>query len=300
MRYPILFASLLLFGCEGGVGAIDAKKVLSSIEGPKVPTVSETMAASAAQAESQGDYASAAQFYEQALEKEPDNKVWMVSLAESYRRSGNLQKAIAVYDAALALDAAYIPAKEGKALALMEMGDFEAPVLLLDEVIKSEPKRWRTLNALGILFSMRGMQPEAQAYFTEALKQNPSSASVLNNTGLSLALAKQYDAAIASLLRSVSLAGIGNIERKRIELNLSLVYATAGKVNEAKEIAQRYFTGAELNNNLGLYAHLAKDDQLAKAYLNMALTDSKVFYERAWDNLQLINSQGSAAPAMPN
>ncbi len=283
---PVLF---LLAGCEGGVNPIDAKKVLSSMEGPKVATVSETLAANAAAASEQGDFVLAAQLYEQALEKQPDNKSWIVSLAEAYRRSGESAKAISVFDAALALDANDFAAKEGKALALMENGDFETPVMLLDEVIKADPARWRALNAMGILFSIRDMQAEAQSYFEAALKQNPSSPTIHNNMGLSLALAKQYDEAIANLIKASHLAGAGKFDRKRIELNLSLVYASSGKMQEAREIAERYFSGAALKNNLGLYAHLADDDQLAKAYLNMALTESKVFYDRAWDNLQLID-----------
>jgi hypothetical protein len=85
------------------------------------------------------------------------------------------------------------------------------------------------------------------------------------------------------------------MDRKRIDLNLSLVYAVAGKQDEARAVAERYFSGPTLSNNLGLYAHLANDDEMAKAYLNMALTDSKTFYERAWDNLQTINSSSTPA-----
>jgi Flp pilus assembly protein TadD len=296
MRFALcLSLFVLLSGCEGGVAPIDAKKVLSKLDGPKVQTVSETLAANAAKASQQGDFTLAAQLYEQALEKQPDNKEWIVALAEAYRRDGEIAKAVAVYDAALELDGGLASAKEGKALALMEKGDFETPVTLLDEVIKAEPGRWRALNAMGILFSVRGMQAEAQTYFDAALAQNPSSPSILNNKGLSLALEKRYDEASSSLIHASNLATIGSVDRKRVELNLSLVYAASGNIQEAEAIANRYFTGAALKNNLGLYAHLADDDQLAKAYLNMALTESKVFYERAWDNLQQINTE-SASP----
>jgi hypothetical protein len=81
-------------------------------------------------------------------------------------------------------------------------------------------------------------------------------------------------------------------------LNLALVYASAGKLPEARKIAEAYLSGPSLNNNLGLYAHLAKDDNLAKSYLNMALTESKTYYGKAWDNLEAINSQtNDKAPA---
>jgi hypothetical protein len=40
---------------------------------------------------------------------------------------------------------------------------------------------------------------------------------------------------------------------------------------------------------MGLYAHLAKDDQMAKSYLNMALTESKTYYGKAWENLEAVS-----------
>lgn len=293
MRRLALVLLLGLTACEGGMQPIDAKKVLSGLDGPKVPTVQDTMLENAKNAEKQGNFAAAAQTYQQLLEKQPDDKNLMLSLADSLRRSGDVDRAIAVYDAILQKDAAMVAAKEGKSLALMSKGDFDTPGTLLAEVMKVDATRWKTLNAMGILFSVRNMQPESQAYYLEALKYSPNNPSVLNNLGLSQALARNFDAAIASLNQASTLTATNGGDRKRIDLNLSLVYASAGKLDEARAIAERYFTGATLNNNLGLYAHLAKDDQLAKAYLNMALTESKTFYEKAWDNLQSINGDGS-------
>lgn len=292
MRALAILLLLGLTSCEGGMQAIDAKKVLSNMEGPKVPTIQDTLMETAKNAEKQGDYAQAAQLYQQILEKQPNDKNVLLSLADCLRRSGDIDRALAVYDAVLQQDATMVAAKEGKSLALMSKGDFDTPGVLLAEVMKVDATRWKTLNAMGILFSVRNMQPEAQAYYLEALKYSMNNPSVLNNLGLSQALSKHFDAAIASLQQASTLTASNGGDRKRIDLNLSLVYASAGKLDEARAIAERYFTGAVLNNNLGLYAHLAKDDQLAKAYLNMALTESKTFYEKAWDNLQSIDNNG--------
>ena len=104
------------------------------------------------------------------------------------------------------------------------------------------------------------------------------------------ALNRKFDDAISSLQKASNLT---TTERKRIDLNLALVFASAGKLDDAKTIAMQYLRGAALDNNLGLYAHLAKDDQLARAYLNTALTESKVYYAKAWDNLQDISASGN-------
>ena len=278
--------TLCLSACAGGVDPVDNKKFLNGLDGPNVPTVQETLMDSARNAEKSGNYQQASQIYQQALGKEPDNKDIALALANSYRRNGEYDRAIAMYDLLLAKDAAMLDAREGKALAMMAKGDFETPVKLLQEVVKVDPTRWKSLNALGILACTRQAQGDAQHYFSDALKYHPDSPTILNNIGLSQAINGDYDTAISSLLQASSLSATGSLDRKRIDLNTALVYAIAGKLDEAQAIAEKYFTRAELDNNLGLYAHLANDDQMARSYLNMALTESKVFYQKAWDNLQ--------------
>ncbi len=284
---------LALVACNGGPMPVDSRKLLDGLDGPKVQTVAESLTESAKKAEAEGNYKMATQYYTQIMDKKPDDVDTAFSLGEAYRRSGDPDKAILIYDRLIAKDPKNIAAKESKGLALIAKGDFEGPTPLFEAVMKEDPKRWKTLNALGIMFSTRNLQPEAQQYFNEALKYHPDSASIYNNLGLSQALDRKFDAAISSLLKGSALANSATSERKRIDLNLALVYASAGKLDDAKALAEMYLDGAALNNNLGLYAHLAKDDQMARAYLNMALTESKVYYAKAWDNLQDITANGN-------
>jgi len=295
----LLTAALLLSACTGGAKPVDGKKFLAGLDGPKVPTMQDSLTESAKAAEKQGNYKQAIMLYQQVLEKKPDDKDIILALADDYRRSGQYDQAIAVYDNLLAKDPASLDAKEGKGLALISKGDFDTPTALFEEVMKADPKRWKTLNGLGILFATRNLNNEAQTYFEEALKFNPDSPSVLNNAGLSQALGGRYDTALASLTRAAALAPAGSAELKRINLNTAAVYAISGKLDEAKAIAEKYYSGAALNNNMGMYAHLAKDDQLAKTYLNMALTDSKTYYPKAWENLQAISGESSDTIASP-
>jgi Flp pilus assembly protein TadD len=295
-RILSLLVILSLSACVGDTaGPIDTKKFFASLEGPKVPTMQDMQMEAAKNAEKEGNFQAASQYYQQMLEKNPDNKEMALALAETYRRSGDNDRAIALYEMLLQKDPSMLGAKEGKALALMAKGDFDTPTTLFDEIMKADATRWKTLNALGILFTTRNMHVEAQQYFQAALKQNPSSPTVLNNLGLSQALNRQSDEAVASLSQASALTAAGTVDRKRIDLNLALVYAISGKLDQANIIAEQYFTGPVLDNNRGLYAHLAKDDQMAKAYLNMALTESKTFYEKAWNNLQQIDSASANA-----
>ncbi len=77
-----------------------------------------------------------------------------------------------------------------------------------------------------------------------------------------------------------------------------MVYGLSGDMVKARELAGKYLDGPALENNLGFYAHLAKDDALAKTYLNMALSDSATYYQRAWTNLDMITGEHQENPVM--
>src|SRR5665213_3262392 len=56
---------------------------------------------------------------------------------------------------------------------------------------------------------------------------------------------------------------------------------------------------------MAFYAYLSKNQQLAKGYLDMALTQSPIYYERAWKNLAAISDENnpersSSEPAIEN
>jgi Flp pilus assembly protein TadD len=295
--YPALFSYpalllLALSACDqnGGAMPLNGQNFLSSLDGPKITSRKDTQIEAAQDAEKNNDFAQASQIYQQILEQDPDTTSVIQLLADSLRRNGEYDKAINVYDGLLAKNSADLSAKEGKALALLAKGDFETPTGLFEEVLKEDANRWKALNGMGILFVTRGLYPDSLQYFEEALNQSPNNTSIMNNLGLSLALNRQYEPAIDMLFKASGRSTMGSFGRKRIELNLALVYASAGNLNEAEKIAKAHLNGPELNNNLGLYAHLAKDDGLAKSYLNMALTESKTYYGKAWDNLEVLSN----------
>lgn len=273
---------------------IDAKKLLDSFDGPKVPTLADSQKESAQNAEKKGNYQQAIEIYQQMLERDENNAEIFLALADALRKNGEYEKAIAAYDNLIKKDAKNLAAKEGKGLALVAKGDFETPTAIFEEVIKADGKRWKSINGMGILFVTRNLYHDAQKYFEEALKQRPNNVAVLNNLGLVQALNKQFGDAIQSLSKASENSTIDSLERKRVDLNLALIYGTMGKIDEAEKIAKIYLSGAQLSNNMGLYAHLAKDDQMAKSYLNMALTESKTYYSKAWDNLAAVSGTGNS------
>lgn len=300
-KHLILLLPLVLAACndpqfKNWVDPGDDKRAaLDSMPAPELDGVNGTLERQAIDAMAKGDVARAGQFYEQLLGSDKagaEDKIrYQLGLAESLRRVGQNEKALDAYDAVLKEKPKNLDAQEGRALTLMAMGKAVDAGRAFSDIMKKDDTRWRTLNALGILFVTKNMVPEANAYFTEALKHSADNPAVLNNVGLSYAVDRNFPRAIAALEQASRVAAAGE-KRKQIDLNLAMVYGVSGDLDTAREVASRYLEGPPLQNNLGLYAHLAKDDALAKTYLNMALTDATSYYERAWKNLDIVEKTG--------
>lgn len=270
---------------------VNGEVVLNGLESPDVEGVNATLLASAKEAEKVGDYRRAVQLYRQLVDADKANPTFLLGYSENLRRSGFTDEALKHYETLLALDKDSIEGKEGKALALMDKGEFDKAGDIFSSIMQKDNKRWRTLNGLGLLFVTKGMQEEGQAYFAEALKYSANNVSVLNNIGLSYALQGKTPDSIQALQKASELSSSEPLVQKQIDLNLALVHAINKDLPNARRIAGKYLSGPALNNNLGFYAHVANDDALAKSYLNMALSKSPQFYNRAWENLKQLEKQ---------
>lgn len=287
-----LTAPFLLSACDPRpVSERDPKSILdlfSKMEGPEVKGVGDALLQSAQQAEKARQYGRAVQFYQQLVDKEPDNMEYLASLADCYRRAGDADGALNRYNKILDTEPQNLDALEGKGLALLSKGDFDAASTQFQAVMAANGTRWRTLNAVAILFVIKDMPKEALAYYEEALKQKPDEPAILNNVGLTLALTQDFTRAIQALTSASERLDSGSEERKRADLNLALVYGLSGDMESAEDVASKHLKDSALNNNLGFYAYLADNKELAKAYLNNALSGSSVFYEKAWKNLEIV------------
>ena len=272
---------------------------------PEIKGMNDTQEEMAKEAAAAGDYNRSAQFYQQLVSREkltPEQKLrYQMGMADVTRRMGKNEEALAMYEQLHRENPSNIDITEGLGLTRMANGKVSDAGVAFSEVIEKDPKRWRSLNALGILFVTKNMIPEAMAYYTEALNQSPDNSAVLNNVGLSQAIDRKFPRAVEALEQGARVSK-NAAQRKQIELNLAMVHGVSGDMETAREIASKYLEGAALDNNLGLYAHLAKNDALAKSYLNMALSQSPTFYQRAWENLDAVtdgvrSDEPSDAPA---
>lgn len=287
----IAFSLSLLSACDPQPA--DMVSRIGNAPSPAVGGMGDTLKSEAEQAVAGGNYARAAQTYKQLVDKEPENRDYTLAFADSLRRSGNHQAAVTFLDKYLASNPGDAVALETRGLCLMSLGSVADAGKSFEQVMALEPTRWRTLNAIGVLFTMKGKVTEALAYFDEALTHNPENASVQNNRGLALAMERRFDEAVDSFQRTRRNLRIGSTDMKQVDMNLALVYAIAGRLEDAERTASPYLSKAALYNNMAVYAQLANNPDLSRSYLDMALTQSPVYYERAWKNLGLVGGEAS-------
>lgn len=288
----ILLATTACSREDAGVIA-NHREYLDSQPGPAVSGVSDTLAKTAQDAENAGDFATAAAYYKQLADQYPGKAEYRVKLGDALRRGNQPEQALALYDNVLAASPANAAAREGKGLALMQKGEFDNAEKILMQLRSEGKSSWRTSNALGVLATVRQSPAHGLGYLEEAKRLSPSNPTILNNEGLTLALGRDFTGAVDRLTQASALSAGKPAARRQIDLNTAMVYAAGGRLDSAEAIARQYFEGAALNNNLGFYAHLANDDALAKTYMNMALTQNKTFYERAWNNLEALSGAKS-------
>lgn len=294
---PIVLATVilpLLSSCGNLISASSNKatpeELVEEYGGPDIPTIENVWKKGAEDAVKAKAYDRAAGFYKRLSEEHPDNIEYMLQLGEMERRAGGPELAEKTFSRALELDPENISAMEGIGLAQLGRGEIERSAGTLSDVLKRDPNRWKSLNGIGIAFASRKRIDDALQYFKRALSLQPNNASILNNIGLSLAFGEKYPEATRALDMAVQSLPNQSEERQLIDMNLALVYGISGDMNGAERVLKKYFDGPEIYNNLGFYARLAHDHEMANSYLNMALIGTKSHYEKAWQNLENLDN----------
>ncbi|MEI7668719.1 MAG: tetratricopeptide repeat protein [Pseudomonadota bacterium] len=273
---------------------IDSRAELAKLSGPEVGTIENNLKKQADSALSNGDFKRASQTYRQIADLHPEKPEYRIALADSLRRSGAAEAGLKEINEQLVKTPDNAEALEVKGLCLMSLGEFAESGKILDKALSIDGKRWRTLNAIGIMFAIKQMNPQAIEYYNAALKSNPNNAGVLNNLALSLAMQNDYEGAIEKFNLARSSLPQNSAELEKIDLNLALVYAISGRLDEAEKTADPHLTKAGLYNNMGFYAYINKNKELSKTYLNMALNQNPVYYDRAWKNLSAVSGENSS------
>jgi len=290
VRYFMVTAGCLLLSACLGAGVerthVKPEELVEEFGGPEVGTMEAALYKGAQEAYASEQYSKAMQLYGQLVSRYPQQLQYLFYFAESARRSGKYDDALKAYEAFIAKKPEHMAAHEGRGITLLALGEVDRAIRVLSTVMKQEASRWRTVNAIGVALSVKNKHDEALKYYRRALKLSPKNASILNNIGLTLALMEDYERAARALDLASKHYGGNDYGHRRIDMNLAMAHALAGNMDRAEKVAGRYLEDAELYNNMGHFAYLAENKEMAQTYLNMALTKSPEYYEKAWENLE--------------
>jgi Flp pilus assembly protein TadD len=254
-------------------------------------SVEDSLFRSAQNAEGAGDIMKSGYYYDQLVDRYPKNKIYKYKYAESLRKMGSCNLAYEQYDALIKSDEKNLDYQEGKALCLLADTKYEEAGDIFTKIINADSKRWRSINGAGLIFASNKKYQEANQYLELAAATSGNSPTVLNNQALIKALVGNTDDAITLLNKASARAGDDKTQKRQIDLNLALIYGISGNMDMAQEVAKPHLTQSQLFNNMGVYAELAKDKELAKTYVNKALMDTPIFYDKAWNNLQRLDAE---------
>jgi len=240
-RYPVVLACffavcILLTGCETTQTETDTK-------------VDNTLAKIAQDAEATGDYKAAADFYQRALARNPDDLTARLSLSRNLRRLGNANEAGKVLS----------PEKDRyseNATFLLEFGKVELAtgnaknaIVILNKAAEKTPDNWQVLTTLGIAYDMQEMYWRSEDIYQAALTLSPNNPAILNNLGMSQAQAGKLDDAIATLEKALA-KSYGDTQ---IRQNLALLYGIKGDNAKAEGLARKDLGALEIKNNMAYY-----------------------------------------------
>ena len=297
MKHFLLISFLLISACstlglEGRENAQRDEELRKEIDEFETPSIEKSIYEAALNALEQGEYPKAEQFLKQLMKDHPKNPTYLQKYADLGRRMGKCKVSIGIYDALLKKDAGNIDFQEGKALCQLSMGEYDAAGRTFTDIMEKDATRWRSINGAGLIFVSRKKFTEANQYFALAAEVSGQDATVLNNQGLTKALVGNYPDAIAILQQASESSKDVPEQKRRVDLNLALVYGISGDFDSAKATAAPHLTEPQLYNNLGIYSEIARQPELARTYLNKALGATTIYYDRAWENLERLDKGG--------
>jgi arylsulfatase A-like enzyme/Flp pilus assembly protein TadD len=201
--------------------------------------------------------------FEQLVAADPGNPVFVGQLAELYRRTGDLARAVALYRQAVALAPSDRDARYNLAVTLQEAGRGDEAFAALNDAIRLDPGRPEAHNALGIALALRGDLEGARSEFARTVELDPHDARAFNNLANVLRDLKRPDDAEAAYRSAIALApnyadplnGLGTLEVQRHHPAAAIPYferalAAAPAMHEARL-------------NLGIAEELAGDPHAA-------------------------------------
>lgn len=147
------------------------------------PTAPNDPRVRAAKLERSGDLEGALEAYQTALALAPDDPDLLAAVASLAGRLAMPEIAAKLWGRVAALAPERLDAIDGQAVALRELGRFDEAVEILRAGIMAHATDGRLWNTLGVTLVQQAQPATALAFFDEAARLNPKSATALYNRG---------------------------------------------------------------------------------------------------------------------
>jgi Tfp pilus assembly protein PilF len=239
-----------------------------------------------------GDAEKAQESFSKVLTVKPESTQASLGLAESQLALGQANESLQLFAALETQPELRAVALQGQGLSHYRLGRRDLAKQFLGDAINVDGTLWRSWNALGQLHDADEDWEAANTAYQTGIAENPNSASLHNNKGMSLLMQEKVEAALAEFDQAVAL----NSGLKTAASNRQIALAMLGRYSEAlKGVPQgeRYI----VLNNIGYIAMTKGDLKRARHYFNLAAEESPSYYEQAEENLrnveQLMSNDGT-------
>ena len=183
---------VILAGCQQSTQAIRSDRLDAYV------------ARNAQSAEDNRDYAGALKHYASLRESDPGNALATAGMARNLRGLGRHEEAVKVVEETLGQQKsppATLLLEHGR--SLLAAGQPEKALATLKKASEADGKDWRIPNVQGIACDRLSLPEDAEVHYRRALTLSPDNPEILNNLGLSRALAGNLEEGLA-LVRQAS------------------------------------------------------------------------------------------------
>jgi Flp pilus assembly protein TadD len=234
----------------------------------------------------EGDLDRALFYFVKAMQINPKDTKALYLIGEIHASKANYALSNAAFSLLLKIDPDHTPSLEGLGKNLVKLNAYTQAQKVFNNVLIIDDQSTAALTGLAIIADLRQDFDWAKQYYTRALKINPNSPKLMNNYAYSRFLANDWDTAekfYKKLSRMYPKYGPG-------QLNYALLMARQGKAKEALTTFSNVLTKSQAYNEVGYIYFLEKKYQEAKQLFQLAISSSPSYFDKAVENLEMVNS----------